>query len=150
MPYEKFRSMTDEDRGDRSLPPIAEAGPQSDRDVRDPVSAERVMNGYPRPIVAPVTRIAPRRKNAAPTSANRGVHRLHTPRDDRGRRPGMDFAGGTAHGVRGAEDDLRRQHHAGVNSMPYYTEDLFIEEMRTGKVKARQLDPMSRRRSTAT
>jgi hypothetical protein len=29
-----------------------------------------------------------------------------------------------------------------VNGIPYYTEDLFVEVMRTGKVKGRQLDAM--------
>lgn len=62
--------------------------------------------------------------------------------DDRGSRvPGMAFAGGntlTYANLSAAAANLT----PAPNGIPYYTEDLFIETIRTGKVRARVLSGM--------
>ena len=54
----------------------------------------------------------------------------------------MEFAGGTPMPFEGRKTIYAANITPAVNGIPYYTEDLFLEVMRTGKVKARELDPM--------
>lgn len=145
MPYPNFRAMPDEDLAAiivylRSLTPVRNALPPSDI----PFPLNRLMNALPEPIYAPVTA-------DLSTPARRGAHLVriascadcHSPRDDRGNHPeGMEFGGGTAMPFEGRTTVYSANITPGVNGIPYYTEDLFIEVMRTGKVKARQLDAM--------
>ena len=121
MPYEKFRSMTDEDLAAivvylRSLKPVR--NPIATSAIPFPLN--RLMNGYPRPIDAPVTAdLSTPEKRGAHIAEIAACTECHTPRDDRGRRPeGMDFAGGTAMAFEGrktifaANITPRRQRHS--------------------------------------
>lgn len=145
MPYRNFRAMPDEDLAAiivylRSLPPVRNQLAPSDI----PFPLNRLMNGLPEPIDAPVTA-------DLSTPEKRGAHivqvascaECHTPRDERGNSPkGMDFSGGTTLSYEGRTSVYAANITPGVNGIPYYTEDLFIETIRTGRVKARELDAM--------
>lgn len=145
MPYRNFSAMPDEDLAAvivylRSLTPVR--NPLAPSAVPFPLN--RLMNGLPQPIDAPVTA-------DLSTPDKRGAHivriascgECHSPRDSRGNQPeGMEFSGGTPMPFEGRKTIFAANITPGVNGIPYYTEDLFVEVMRTGKVKARELDPM--------
>lgn len=77
------------------------------------------------------------------TSAQAPCALCHSTRDDQGNKTkGFAFAGGTAMPFEGRKTVYTANITPAVNGIPYYTEDLFVEVMRTGKVKARQLDAM--------
>jgi hypothetical protein len=142
MPYSQYREMSDEDLASvvtyiRSLPPIRKALPPSEI----PFPVNRLINTEPEPLTAPV----PEPNRANPVEYGGYLVRIgvcrdcHSPMDANGQYvPGMEFAGGT--GIPGPYG-----HVAGVNitqdpsGIPYYTEELFIEMMRTGMVKARKI-----------
>jgi mono/diheme cytochrome c family protein len=145
MPYANFSAMTDEDLASvivylRSVPPIR----STLAPTAIPFPLNRIMNGLPQPIDGPVTADRSTAEKRGAYVARMAVCAdCHTPRDDRGNRPdGMDFSGGTALPFEGRKTIFSANITPGVNGIPYYTEDLFIEVMRTGKVKARALDPM--------
>lgn len=145
MPYEKMRAMTDEDLAAivvylRSLPPVRRALPRTQ--VPFPVS--RLINGVPQPVEGPVTA-------DLSTPVKRGEYLVtiaacaecHTPMDDRGGRlPGMDFAGGFELKFEGVPTVYSANITPSPDGIPYYDEDLFLETMRTGHVRARKLSPM--------
>jgi len=54
----------------------------------------------------------------------------------------MAFAGGTAMPFGSRKTVYSANLTPGVNGIPYYTEDLFVETIRTGKVRSRKLDAM--------
>jgi hypothetical protein len=145
MPYMNFSAMTDEDLASivvylRSLPPVRNPLPPS----AIPFPLNRLVNGLPTPIEAPVAADLSTPDTRGAYIAKMAVCAdCHTPRDDRGNRPpGMEFGGGTAMPFEGHNTIFSANITPGVNGIPYYTEELFIEVMRTGKVKARALDPM--------
>jgi mono/diheme cytochrome c family protein len=145
MPYQAMHAMPDEDLASvivylRSLKPIRNPLPPS----AVPFPLNRLIAGVPAPLDAPVTA-------DLSTPEKRGEHIVrvaicadcHTTRDDSGNvPPGLNFAGGTAMSFEGRKTIYTANITPSVNGIPYYTEDLFIEVMRTGKVKARELDPM--------
>lgn len=142
MPYEKFRHMSDEDLASiivylRSLKPIRNPLPKS----AVPFPLKYLINGVPEPIESPVV-------PDLSTPELRGQYLVtitvcadcHTTRDDQGNvRPGMDFAGGTTL-IYGDHTRWSANITPSVNGIPYYTEALFIETMRTGHVRSRALD----------
>jgi mono/diheme cytochrome c family protein len=140
MPYEHFRHMSDEDLASvvvyiRSLEPVKNSLPAT----RIPFPVSRLINSTPEPVTAPVP--SPEFK----TAVQRGEYMVtmggctdcHTPIDDR-HMPmhNLEFAGGMT---------LPGETYAAANITPdpsgigYYDEALFVEVMRTGKVKAREL-----------
>jgi mono/diheme cytochrome c family protein len=145
MPYGYFAKMSDEDLASivvylRSLKPIRSDLPKT----AIPFPLNRLINAAPQPITGAVTA-------DLSTPEKRGEYLVtmavcgdcHTPRDDRGHVPkGMDFAGGTVmlYGDRRAVATANIT--PGVNGIPYYTMELFIETIRTGKVRSRKLDEM--------
>jgi mono/diheme cytochrome c family protein len=145
MPYHHFRNMPDEDLASvivylRSQKPVRNALPPS----AIPFPVSHLINGEPRPVDGPVTA-------DLSTPEKRGAHIVdiascddcHSSRDDRGNRPaGFAFAGGTEMAFDGRKTIYTANITPGVNGIPYYTEALFMETMRTGKVKTRQLDAM--------
>jgi len=145
MPYQKFRDMSDEDLASiivylRSLPAVRNPLPPS----AIPFPLDRLINGVPQPIDGPVTA-------DLSTSVKRGEYIVkmavcadcHTTRDGEGNAPkGMDFAGGTLMPYAGRPTVATANLTPAVNGIPYYTEDLFIETFRTGKVRSRTLDAM--------
>jgi mono/diheme cytochrome c family protein len=144
MPYGFYRHMSDEDLASivvylRSLPPIR--NPLARTNVPFPLS--RLIENLPQPVEAPVTPDL-----STPEKRGQYIATLalcvdcHSPRDDRGNRvPGMAFSGGNTlvyADISAASANLTPS----PNGIPYYTEDLFIETMRTGKVRARVLSEM--------
>lgn len=139
MPYANFRQMSDEDLASvvvyiKSLPPLRVA--QSPSQVPFPVN--RLINGVPEPLTAPVP---------APDPARRGEYLVtmgscadcHTPQDDHGQRVrGLDFGGGfmlTSPGGQAAAANITPD----PTGIPYYDEALFLEMMRTGQARARKI-----------
>lgn len=145
MPYEKFHDMTDEDLAAvvvylRSLPPVRHELPKT----AIPFPLNRLINGAPEPVTAPVTRDLSTPEKRGAYIAQMGVCTdCHTPRDDKGNvRTDMAFAGGTAMPFGNRKVVYSANLTPAVNGIPYYTEDLFIETIRTGKVRSRTLDSM--------
>jgi hypothetical protein len=145
MPYEQFRYMSDEDLASivvylRSLPPIRRAQPPPSI----PFPVNRFINAVPEPVTEPVP--PPDRSNQVAYGdylVRIGVCRdCHSPMDAQGQRvPGMEFAGGTR-----LESPLGPVAAANITSdasgIPYYTEELFFEVMRTGMARSRKIHDM--------
>jgi mono/diheme cytochrome c family protein len=146
MPYGNYRVMADEDLASvvayvRSLRPINRAQPRSDI----PFPVNRLINTEPQPIEGPV---APP-DTSTPAARGKYLTRLasctecHTPRDPRGQLlPGMEFAGGNMvmHPERTPVASANLT--PATNGIPYYTEDLFVETIRTGRVRERKLSDL--------
>jgi mono/diheme cytochrome c family protein len=145
MPYEHYRHMSDEDLASivvylRTVPPIRNPLPAT----AIPFPVSRLINGVPEPVETPV---AP----DLSTPARRGEYithlavcsDCHTPMDEHGTRvPGMDFAGGTTMQYGDWKSAASGNLTPAANGIPYYTEDLFVEAIRTGKVRSRALNGM--------
>jgi mono/diheme cytochrome c family protein len=144
MPYQKLRAMSDEDLASvvaylRTVTPIRSEIPITEA----PFPVNRFINAVPEPITEPVP--AP----DLSTPEKRGEYLVHladcagchTPMDEQGQpRPGLEYAGGTEF-----QNPLGRVVSVNITSdpsgIPYYTEDLFVQAMRTGMVSARKLHP---------
>lgn len=145
MPYPLFKAMPDEDLASivvylRSLKAVRSELPPSAL----PFPVNRLLNGLPQPIEGPVTAdLSSPEKRGAHLAEIAACTECHTPRDERGNRPeGMELAGGTPMPFEGRKTMYPANITPAVNGIPYYTEELFIQVMRTGKVRARQLDDM--------
>jgi mono/diheme cytochrome c family protein len=142
MPYENFRSMSDEDLASvvvflRSLPPIRHELPKTT--VAFPV--KYLIKGLPQPVTSPVS---------APLASDRvqwGKYLVrladctacHTARGAHGEPiPRMDFAGGQTIGMDGVTSTSANL-TPDASGIPYYDEALFIRTSRTGTVAAREL-----------
>jgi mono/diheme cytochrome c family protein len=145
MPYDHFRSMSDEDLASvivylRSVPPIRNAPPQTK--LIFPVNY--LIRSVPEPIEAPV----PEPDRSTPEKRGKYLVNLatcsdcHTPSDDRGEAlAGLDFAGGNVfEGPWGyvAAANITQD----ASGISYYDEKQFIQVMRTGYVGARALSPL--------
>ena len=144
MPYMNYRMMSDEDLASvityiRALPAVRRANSKT----AIPFPVNRLINTAPQPIEGAVP------EPDVSTPAKRGKYLTtlasctdcHTPRDDKGQYiAGMDFAGGNI--LKYGDARLPR---AAANltpapsGIPYYNEDLFLETLRTGRVRDRQL-----------
>jgi mono/diheme cytochrome c family protein len=145
MPYEKFRDMSDEDLASivvylRSLPPVRHDLAKT----AIPFPLNRLINSVPEPVTAPVSADLSTPEKRGEYIAQMAVCAdCHTTRDGQGNvRTGMAFAGGTAMPFGNRKVVYSANITPAVNGIPYYTEDLFIETIRTGKVHSRQLDAM--------
>jgi mono/diheme cytochrome c family protein len=144
MPYESYRQMSDEDVASvivslRSLKPVRRVLPKTEM----PFPLSKLVNTVPAAIAEPV----PQPDLSTPVSRGRYLVTLatcgdcHTPRNEQGQvLAGLEFAGGNVF------DNPVGQVAAGnitpdPSGIPYYSEDLFVEAMRTGMVKARPLHP---------
>ena len=145
MPYERFRNMADEDLASivvylRSLPPVRNPLPKSE--VPFPLS--RLIMSVPQPVAPPVVPdlSAPEKRGQYLTTLAVCAD-CHTPMDDRGNRvPGMEFAGGLTMTYGDFKSAAAANLTPSPNGIPYYTEELFIETFRTGKVRSRELNAM--------
>jgi mono/diheme cytochrome c family protein len=143
MPWEAFRSFSDEDLASvvvylRSIPPVRRALPKAA--LPEPIRATL----KPEPLTAPV----PARDLSSPVKRGEylveigqcaGCHSAY----DRNENPipGMKFGGGLP--LRGGWGDVTAPNLTqDPSGIPYYTEDLFIQTIRTGKVVARELNPV--------
>jgi mono/diheme cytochrome c family protein len=145
MPYTHFRKMSDEDVASvivylRSLPAVRHELPKTE--IIFPV--KYLIRSAPEPVTSPVA-------DDADTSdpVQRGAHLVylagcadcHTPQMKGEKVPGMEFAGGgTLSGPWGtvASANLTPDQ----SGIPYYDEALFVEVIRSGRVKARPLSPI--------
>jgi mono/diheme cytochrome c family protein len=144
MPYQHFRSMSDEDVASvvvflRSLPAVHHQLPETE--IIFPV--KYLINNAPRPLTQPISSDAAKSsdllKRGAYLVTLGGCSECHTPAD-RGRAiPGMDFAGGFPMiGPWGQVTSANITPDA--SGIGYYDEALFLQAMRTGYVKARALN----------
>jgi mono/diheme cytochrome c family protein len=145
MPYEKFHNMSDEDLASvivylRSIPPVKHQLAKT----AVPFPLNRLINGVPQPVTSPVSPDLSTPVKRGAYIAEMGVCAdCHTTRDQEGNvRPGMVLAGGTAMPFGKRKTVYTANLTPSVNGIPYYTEALFIETMRTGKVHSRKLDAM--------
>jgi hypothetical protein len=142
MPYQQYRYMSDEDLASiivyiRSLKPLRRQLPST----RVPFPVSRFINAVPDPVVQPV----PEPNRQDPIAYGRYLVRMgacrdcHSPTDSQHRPiPGMDFAGGFV--LTGPYGQVASANITpAASGIPYYTEELFLEMMRTGRVKARKI-----------
>ena len=145
MPYQRYRNMSDDDLASivvflRSLPPVRNPLPPTNV----PFPLNRLINGVPAPVAGAVTADL-----STPEKRGHYITELavcadcHTPTDDKGNVVAhMEFSGGTTMTFTGVAPAASANLTPSVNGIPYYTEALFIEAMRTGKVRSRQLNAM--------
>src|SRR5580704_5770346 len=144
MPYEHFRTMSDEDLASvvvyvRSLQPVQNFLPKTQ--IMFPVNF--LIRNAPQPVTEPV----PAGNSADPVKRGEylvqiaGCTDCHTPQKRGQPKPGLDFAGGF---------ELQGPFGNAVSSnitpdpsgISYYDENLFVQVMRTGRVGARSLNPI--------
>ena len=145
MPYERYRHMSDEDLASiivylRTVPPIRNPLPPS----AVPFPLRRLINGVPQPVDAPVTAdLSTPEKRGEYITTLAVCTDCHTPMDDQGNyNRGMEFGGGTTIRYEGLKSAASANLTPAPSGIPYYTEDLFIETIRTGKVRSRALSTM--------
>lgn len=143
MPYANYAKMSDEDLASvityiRSLPAVRRELPRST--IPFPVS--RLINSAPRPItgqVPPPDRSTPERRGEyLVTMAS--CNDCHTPMVQGQFVEGMAFAGGNTFGYGDARPERASANLTPApNGIPYYTEELFLETIRTGRVREREI-----------
>lgn len=143
MPYVNYRSMSDEDLASvvtylRSLPTVSRQQPKSNV----PFPVNRFINAVPQPVEEPV----PEPNMSTPEKRGQYLVTLascgdcHTPMDDRGQyMAGLEFAGGNTFLYTDRAPKAAANITPAVNGIPYYNEALFLETMRTGRVRERKL-----------
>jgi len=143
MPWEAFRSFSDEDLASvvvylRSIPPVKRALPTSD--VPEPIRASLKPEPLTAPVPAPDLSTPVKRGEYLVTVGQcAGCHSAYD--QNQAPIPGMQFAGGLP--LRGGWGDVTTPNLTqDPSGIPYYTEDLFVEVIRTGQVKARVLNPI--------
>jgi mono/diheme cytochrome c family protein len=144
MPYANFRRFSDEDLASivtylRSLPAVKRPLPKT----TVPFPASRLINAEPKPVDGPV---AP---PDVSTPEKRGEYLVtiascsdcHTPRTEKGEYlRDLAFAGGNTLKFEGARPPRATANLTpSANGIPYYDEKLFLEVIRTGRVRERQL-----------
>jgi mono/diheme cytochrome c family protein len=147
MPYMNFRRMSDEDLASvvvylRTLAPIETAHPKP----QIPFPLNRLINSGPQPLDAPVP------EPDLSTPVKRGEYMItlagcgdcHTPMNDRGEfMEHLKFAGGEVLKMEGIRPAAAAANLTPSSSgIPYYTEELFLETIRTGRVRERPLSDM--------
>ncbi len=145
MPYERYRTMSDEDLASvivylRALPPVRNVVPKTE--MIFPV--KYLIRNVPQPVTEPVPTpdLSTPVKRGAYMSTMAACSDCHTPMDEHGQQlPGMDWAGGFI-----LEGPWGRVASANITSdpsgIPYYDEKMFIDTIRTGSVRARVLNPI--------
>ncbi len=141
MPYENYRYLSDEDLASvivylRSIPPVRREVPKTE--LIFPV--KYLIRSAPHPLTEPVN--APdvstpvKRGDYLVTIA--GCRDCHTPMSQGARMMHLDLAGGFL--LRGPWGEVASSNITqSPSGIPYYDEGLFLEVMRTGMVKAREL-----------
>lgn len=144
MPYSNYAKMSDEDLASvityiRSLPAVRQPQPRSDV----PFPVNRFINAVPQPIeggTVPPPDLSTPEKKGQYLATLASCADCHTPMDERGQFiKGLDFAGGNPFMYEGREQKAAANITPAVNGIPYYTEDLFLEVIRTGRVRDREI-----------
>ena len=146
MPYSNYAKMSDEDLASvvtylRSLPAVKQA--QSRSEIPFPVS--RFINAVPQPIEdgVPDPDLSTPEKRGQYLTTLASCADCHTPMDERGQFiPGLDFAGGNPFTHEGRAKKAAANITPAPSGIPYYTEDLFVEVIRTGRVREREITDM--------
>ena len=144
MPYENFRAMPDEDLASvivylRSLVPVRNPLPQT----QIPFPVSRLIQSAPHPITETVAapNIADAVARGTYLARMAGCADCHTPMERGQRIAGLDYAGGfvfqTPNGTV-ASANLTQD----PSGIPYYDEALFLQVMRTGRARAREISPV--------
>lgn len=144
MPYHNYRMMSDEDLAAvvtyiRSLPALSRRHPATEI----PFPLGPLINAVPEPVTGEV----PEPDTSTPERRGRYLATLascadcHSPRTEQGDYiAGMDFAGGNVLKYEGARSERAASNLTpSPNGIPYYDEHLFIEVIRTGRARARQI-----------
>lgn len=143
MPWEMFRSFSDEDLASvvvyvRSIPPVKRALPKIEvpEPIRATLKPEPLQAAVPAPDLSnPVNR----GKYLVTIAQCIGCHSAY----DQNQLPIADLAFGGGLPLQGGWGNVTAPNITqDPSGIPYYTEDLFIEVIRTGKVKARVLNPV--------
>jgi hypothetical protein len=144
MPYEHFRTMSDEDVASvvvylRSLRPVQNLLPKTQ--IAFPVNF--LIRSVPQPITEPVAA----GNSADPVQRGEylvqmaGCSDCHTPQERGQPKPGLDFAGGFE--LQGPFGTVTSSNITpDPSGISYYDENLFVQAMRTGRVGARSLNPI--------
>jgi mono/diheme cytochrome c family protein len=143
MPYANYRTMSDEDLASvvtylRSLPAISKQQPASSV----PFPVNRFINAVPQPIsgAVPEPDLSTPEKRGQYLVTLASCSDCHTPMDDRGQyMAGLEFAGGNTFLYADREPKAAANITPAVNGIPYYTEELFLETIRTGRVRERKI-----------
>lgn len=145
MPYQHFRTMSDEDLASiivylRALPAVRHELPTTE--MIFPV--KYLVRNAPQPVTdaVPAPDLSTPLKRGAYMSHIAGCTDCHTPMDNHGQRiTALEWAGGFV-----LEGSWGRVASANLTSdpsgIPYYDEKLFIDAFRTGHVQARVLNPI--------
>ena len=144
MPYLNYREMPDEDLASvivyiRSLAPVRNPLPQTE--IIFPV--KYLIRGAPEPVTAwvPQPDLSDQVKRGAFLTRMASCADCHTPQERGQVKPGLELAGGllfeAPQGMVMAANIT-----PDASGIGYYDEDLFLQSMRTGKVKARVLSPI--------
>ena len=144
MPYENFRYLSDEDLASmvvylRSIPPVRRSVPKTE--LIFPV--KYLIRSAPIPVTEPI----PEPDLSTPVKRGDylvtigGCRDCHTPMQNGQRMEQFDLAGGFL--LRGPWGEVAAANITqSPSGIPYYDEALFLEVMRKGWVKARQLKPI--------
>jgi mono/diheme cytochrome c family protein len=144
MPYMNYRKMSDEDLAAvvtylRSLPPVRHQNPGT----AIPFPVSRLINSAPQPIdgSVPEPDLSTPEKRGEYLTTLASCSDCHTPRDDQGQYiPGLEFAGGNILKYGDARPPRAAANLTPAPSgIPYYNEELFMETLRTGRVRERQI-----------
>jgi hypothetical protein len=145
MPYSFFQKMSDEDLAAivvylRSIPPVRHPLPKTE--IIFPV--KYLIRAIPEPVTEPVAAPNPRDRVKWGEYLVRmsWCKECHTPMNKGEVVKGMDFAGGFPVEWPGGKSVASANITPDPSGISYYDEDLFIQAIRTGKVRARQLSPM--------
>ena len=143
MPYPDFRTMSDEDLASiivylRTLPPV-----RKQRQVTELIfPVKYLIRSAPQPLdgAVPEADVSTPEKRGKYLATMAACADCHTPADDHGQPlPGLEFGGGFV-----LDGPWGRVASANITPDPsgisYYDQALFIETIRTGAVKARQLN----------
>ncbi|MFY9556728.1 MAG: cytochrome c [Blastocatellia bacterium] len=143
MPYMNFREMPDEDLAStivylRSLAPIRNPLPQTE--IIFPV--KYLIRSAPQPVTTvPAPDLSDQVKRGEFMLRMCSCVDCHTPQERGQVKPGMDLAGGLR--FTNPEGTVMAANITpDASGISYYDERLFLEVMRTGKVKARSLSPI--------
>jgi mono/diheme cytochrome c family protein len=144
MPYPNYREMPDEDLASviaylRTLEPVKNSLPKTE--IIFPV--KYLMRSAPQPISAPVSQpdLSDPVKRGAFLVRMASCADCHTPQEKGQVKPGMDLAGGLL--FKSSEATVMAANITpDASGISYYDEDLFLQAIRTGKVKARSLSPV--------
>ena len=143
MPYARLREMSDEDLASlivymRTLAPVKNALPNSEV----PFPVNRFINSAPRPIEG----VVPEAALSTPDTRGKYIATLavcedcHTPRSDK-EQPieSLAFGGGNVLQIQGRSPIATTNITPAADGIPYYTEEVFIQALRTGHVGAREI-----------